>query len=838
MNSLSHQLKRFAVLACLLACGGVVFAAPSVLDLVQPDYSTPGSALPEEITSVSSTTVEEMTQRSEQEPVPGDVTIKLSRVRVIGLLPPEQEEVEKRIPLFSGEELSRESLEKIRAFEESLVQNPPSNPLRHVMFRPMRDGVVLEAEEVEKNDWTEVELLVDFRVDPRITAIEIFPLVDVDARQFPPVIPVVTGDVYSAEQEAASLAALVEEARRAGVRKPVVTTNHRMVSPEEIVLGFIIEDSANPAVLQKLRFRDAGFGNAPKLRNFFKEPEPIGIDKGSQFRGETLMEMQAISADLMKSLGYLKAQARLDETDQGRKGIKVYYRIDRGEKFEIDEIVVESALFPEPAPWKKYIHRFEDRSMTSKRLEELEKAMLRRAYKEGYMGATVDVRYEYVDEDEVKLTAKMLEGEKSKMGSVQIKRQPGERGYGHSWYHREIAPAIRQKLIAKAVRAEAGEDLNQQVVRDTERRLWRLGVFDEVKVDTAATSGSLAVRDVVIDVKEARTARLGASVGWNDQQGAVVRLGFSERNIGGLGDILSFDSYYSVTNQTYGGTLSYFDRNFTPGEKWIGKHREPSMLYQVYHTQYGYREYIEQRSGGRVRMTYLTGKKYGPWSNSVSKRLEGVSYDPALKRDNYDEDFEEYLASTLGYNITYDTRDRGDQGSTEGVLFDTGVETGAANGPLLKWVNQAEYLQPINRRLGWQTNGLFGMLPYHSDDIGFGERFQLGGLETVRGFEYRGIGPVDNREEELRTGGSTATALQNELRIIPHDDVDIPLFVDAGTLEDSPAEVGTVRASTGAGLRVRMPESNQRAFIYYAVPLNREETDDTRILHFGFRFDL
>lgn len=765
----------------------------------------------------------------------GQVDMALKRVVVLGLNEQEETIVRQTVPLQIGEPVTEQSLKAMEQLEAKIEAANLSQKLQNIKIRPFTEELAT-TQTLKLKDWSELELFLDFRLPPSVSEIAIYPLVPVDAEDFLVKLPVAIGQVYSSELDQQLIAALQEQASSKGVIAPNIITNHLLKNDSSISLGFIIEDSS-PQILRKIRFRDSGFGNAMKIRAFLKQPEPIGVDKKLPITGDQLLEIQTISGDLMRSLGYLKATGRLDETKVTKKGVKVYYRMDRGPKYHINSITAQGKIFQDPAFWNRTTQRFTGKSISSKRLHDFEKALKRRSYKEGYMAPVIELDFKTINEDEVALTAQIDEGSKSKMGGVIVERQPSERGYGHSWYHRHIAPPLDEALIAKQVRAQPGDDLNLHVLDDTERRLNRLGLFEEVEVDTRATTDT-AVRDVVTKVKEARTAGLGASVGWNDQYGAVTRLDFIERNVGGGGDVLGFGGYYAFNEEGFGGNISYTDRYNKFMERMIGKKREPAVTYSANYDEIGYREYTEKRVGGRVRLNYLTGKPLGPWSNTVSTRVEEVTYSPQSDKDDYNEEFNNYLATTAGYNITYDTRNRGEFDSTEGWLLDTGIESGKADGFLAKWLNTAEWNQPISKLFGWQQRGQFGLMPYQADNVGLGERFQNGGLGSIRGFSYRGIGPIDGQNDELHTGGSTMTSLQNEIRVIVTEDVDVPFFLDFGTLENSPGEIGTVRSSAGTGLRIRMPNSRQRAFIYYAEELNSEAKDDGRQIHFGFKFDL
>lgn len=753
----------------------------------------------------------------------------LRNIIVLGLTLEEEALVRDAIAIAPGEGITQP---RVVETERRLRALAVSKPLEDLAFRP-----------VQTDTWPlvpatmEYDLVIDFRSPPAITRIRIFPLVPLDARILADACTVRVGDIY--EQELVDAAAESIRARAEGLALAGVTVvqHHVRTSNEEIVLGFFVEN-LDRATLRKVRFDHAGWGNASRIRKFLEQPEPVGFAEGERVTAEKLIEVERVTTELMRSIGYLDARAFLDETKTEDGQVKVTYRIERGDKYRIDDLAAAGEIFPSNEFWRPALKKYDGRSITSGRLREIEESLMRQAQTEGYMAADVNLDLAPGRKDDrLVVTATIDEGTTSSLGTVRVRRQANERGYGDSWYHDLVAPPVRESVLKRQVRVREGEDLNRMVLDDAKRRLWRLGIFDEVEVDTIPTTEP-GVRNALIRVTEARTGGLGVSLGFNDQIGPVVRMNFVERNVGGRADQFCIGGWVSASGDGVGGDVSYLDRNWRLGERFLGEEREPSLLYYLQYNEYGFDEYTERRAGGRLRLAYLTGPRYGPWSNAIQARVESVSYDPHRDDDQYEESFESYLATTLAYHIIYDTRDRGDYDSTEGLLFDTGIEIGSADGFLAKLTSRGEYHRRLHRRLGWVTAGEIGFMPYDARQVGIGDRFQSGGLGRIRGFDYRGVGPVDGKQESLHIGGSTMTSLQNELRFIISDSVDIPVFFDMGTLERGAFEFGPIRASTGLGIRVKMPESNQRAFLYYAHGISSERTDEERSIHFGFQFGL
>ena len=79
--------------------------------------------------------------------------------------------------------------------------------------------------------------------------------------------------------------------------------------------------------------------------------------------------------------------------------------------------------------------------------------------------------------------------------------------------------------------------------------------------------------------------------------------------------------------------------------------------------------------------------------------------------------------------------------------------------------------------------------------------------------------------------------LQNEIRYIINENVQLPVFFDIGTLGEDAFSLGKIRSSVGLGVRFKVPGMNQRAYLYYAENIMKTSTDNSRSIHFGFSFD-
>jgi len=111
-------------------------------------------------------------------------------------------------------------------------------------------------------------------------------------------------------------------------------------------------------------------------------------------------------------------------------------------------------------------------------------------------------------------------------------------------------------------------------------------------------------------------------------------------------------------------------------------------------------------------------------------------------------------------------------------------------------------------------------------------RFYAGGDQSVRGYKYQSLGPLD-KEDDVAGGRNIATgSIEYNYRFL--QDWVAALFVDAGNAFND--EVDRVFWSGGVGIRWLSPVGPVR--IDFAVPGNPDDDADKWRVHFGFGADL
>ncbi|MFQ5750119.1 MAG: outer membrane protein assembly factor, partial [Planctomycetota bacterium] len=121
---------------------------------------------------------------------------------------------------------------------------------------------------------------------------------------------------------------------------------------------------------------------------------------------------------------------------------------------------------------------------------------------------------------------------------------------------------------------------------------------------------------------------------------------------------------------------------------------------------------------------------------------------------------------------------------------------------------------------------------FGNDDLPVFERFFLGGARTVRGFDFREVGPKDSNGDPI--GGNAALLFNAELQFPFIAGLRAVAFFDSGQVyrknKDTVFDVTDLRTSAGGGLRILSPLG--LISLDWGVKLARRPGESTSEFHF------
>jgi outer membrane protein insertion porin family len=299
---------------------------------------------------------------------------------------------------------------------------------------------------------------------------------------------------------------------------------------------------------------------------------------------------------------------------------------------------------------------------------------------------------------------------------------------------------------------------------------------------------------------------------------------FSGKAFRGGGQELRIEAMPGQIFQRYGVTWRepyLFDSNF--GLMVSGNYRNVAFP-----------EFIEDRFGGRFSLDYRF-QDNNIWRASLNTRIESVNVRnaPFWASKAITDDLGHSTVLGLGAGLNRDTRDSfllPTQGSVtnlsaEQVLGDYQFPIGTAE--------HSSFFTLWERkdRSGKHVLALRSQLTVMGENAPVFERIYAGGIRSIRGFTFRGVGPVENN---LNIGGTFAflNTIEYQIPILANDKLYAVAFVDHGTVERN-VSIRDYRVSVGAGLRVVVPAMGPLPIaLDFAVPINRSPFDTKQLFSF------
>lgn len=547
----------------------------------------------------------------------------------------------------------------------------------------------------------------------------------------------------------------------------------------------------------------------------------------SWISGKGTYKPEAVDADvaairsLYQSRGYLDAEVSepvLDTTKHG-KGV-LTFTIQEGEIYKVGKVSFDESTV--------YSHEEIQQKVTLKSGDV--------ASMKAIKGVATAVQQYYGNNGYISASVRPLVSPTAEAGVVDVHYRIQE---GNLAYINRIEISgntkTRDKVLRRELAITPGERYNQQKIDSSVRRLQNLGYFSKVQDVTDRVEEDKY--DLTFNVEEQSTGQFMVGGGFSSVDNLV---GFVEVSQGNF-DINSWPpvggGQKARLRAQFGSKRSDFLMSFT--EPWF-RDRRLSLGVELYHREASYfSSYFDQiTDGARVSIS----KPISRFDRvSLAYSLENIG----IKNIEPDTPIEiardegEQVKSQLRASLTHDTRDnyfiphRGNR-STLAVY--------AAGGPLMgaediygAELSSSQYW-PLFGNQVFNIRGAVKVVDaYGNEDVPVYDRLFLGGPRTVRGFDYREVGPVDAATRREPIGGRTSYYTTFEYTVPVWNKIRAATFYDMGFVSRQAFDpaFGQLNSGYGIGLRFDMPGLPLQ--LDYAWPLKADDWNDSGGGRFTFQ---
>lgn len=384
----------------------------------------------------------------------------------------------------------------------------------------------------------------------------------------------------------------------------------------------------------------------------------------------------------------------------------------------------------------------------------------------------------------------------------------------------------RDNVIRREIDVHEGGIFDSKALRTSSERLQRLEFFEEVNIHPEPSLDPTKM-NVLVDVKEKNTGQFSVGMGYSSVDSLMFMAEISENNFMGRGDRVALAGNVSGTSTQF--SLSYTDPRLRDSKLSWGA--------DLYNLTREYDDYDKDSTGGALRVGYPIWerwKAYGAYSYEDTELSEVSPYASTIILQSMDIN----ITSAMKVSLVRDTRDRITNPSKGSQNM---VSVKYAGGPLggdsefTKVEASSGWYFPLPWTTVFHVKGAVGqvwenetnMLPVY-------ERFYLGGMNTIRGYEFAMVSPIDPISGE-RIGGDKMwySNIEYIFPLLKEAGLNGVVFFDLGKNmpDDVDWTVSDVNKATGLEIRWISPMGPLR--LVWGYNLDPEDDEDTTVWDFS-----
>jgi outer membrane protein insertion porin family len=510
-----------------------------------------------------------------------------------------------------------------------------------------------------------------------------------------------------------------------------------------------------------------------------------------------------IIADQYYNKGYIQVRVKgpIADLQADKKSIELLYEIEEGPQFFIDTVDVSGDLIKDKQELLDTMSLHKGDVFSRKVMRE-DMSRLNDLYADSgfaYVNVTPETQ---VDEQvrQVDITYDIEQGIKARIGRINIS--------GNT--------RTRDKVIRRQVKVAEGEVYSASLIKDSRRKINNLGYFDEVNL-TTRKGDDLSLMDIDIDVKERATGSFSIGAGFSSVDGLMVQGSVSQDNFLGRGLRLDLSGSLGGSRTVY--RIGLLDPYFMD--------RDLALGFDVYDTEREWTDFDRETTGGDIKLGLPITDDIRSFFIYRYEKKEITDVDDDASWIIQEQEGKHTLSSFTA-SLSRNTTDfRPDP--SRGNISELAIEYAGLGGTerFVKYTADHRYFYPLPWGMVFSIHGQLGYIQeMGGKSIPLDERFFLGGMNSLRGFETREVGPRDSETGDF-TGGNKEAVFNFELTFPLIKDMKMKglVFFDTGNAWDTDETMfSEMRYSVGAGVSWNSPMGPLRfAWGYNLSPKEWEE---------------
>lgn len=401
---------------------------------------------------------------------------------------------------------------------------------------------------------------------------------------------------------------------------------------------------------------------------------------------------------------------------------------------------------------------------------------------------------------------------------------------GKKVHIRNVIVSGNNRTLDRVVRRELflapGDLYSLSNLKDSRNALGRTGYFESNTIEEKRIDDESM--DIVVQTKEAPTGNIQLGGGYGSFGGILVSVAVSDRNIFGSGINVGLNLEKSQRTSNYSFNISNPRLNDS----------DFSGNFSVFNSSTEYDSYTTDSKG----LTIGTGHRFNRYLNGYlgynysQNSYSNIDTNTTTLDPRY---YASYSKSSVVVSATFDNTDDY-YVPREGISLSQSFEMAGVGGDADFWKSRTSFgiYQGLQKWTDFDLIVRYKARFNYARESGLlplGEKFYMGGIGSVRGYQSYSISPtdgtLDSTGKPFKTGGTEtfSNSLEFSAPLVPEAKMRATAFVDYGMIGES--SLGEIkRGGYGVALEWFSPVGPLQ--LVFANPISNKSGDD--IAHFEF----
>lgn len=499
--------------------------------------------------------------------------------------------------------------------------------------------------------------------------------------------------------------------------------------------------------------------------------------------------------------GYIQAKVAEPTVVQEDNWLYITFTVYEGDRYLVGEVKLTGDLIADPAVLLDLLSIREEKFLSRKILRQDILRLTDYYAENGYAFAEANPETRTNDADKrVDITINVHKGDLIHLNRITIK--------GNT--------RTRDKVLRREMAIKEQGIFNSKALRTSHQRLQRLDYFEDISIIPTPTADN-NMMDVAIEVKEKPTGAFSIGAGYSSVDNLMLMGEISQNNFLGKGQRLALQGNLSSASTRY--NLSFTEPHLADSQLLFG--------IDLYNWARQYDDYTKDSYGGAIRFGYPVWEQ---WKLGLSYGYDHTDVTDVLSTADLEiQDSKNFkVTSFFKLGLSRDTRNH-PYDTTDGS--DHSISVKYAGGPLggdnafTKVEGSTSWFFPAFLGTTYHLRGVAGQIFKNPDGhLPIYEKFYLGGLSTIRGFNSGQISPLASNGD--RVGGDRMWYANVEwiFPLVKSAGLKGLIFFDVGNVYEDSWEIDDVKTSVGLGFRWLSPMGPLRLeWGYNLAPKGDEE---------------